>query len=141
MDIDWNATAAWIALAISVTGTIVSPLITTYLTNKHQREMRLLDIKQTAETKYIDNRDATFNTFVAKVGQVMAYPDKEAMKDFGDAYFAVYSYVPDSFWPKLDMFYKNIIQNHFDDAKKMYPEIIHMISSTAKEERPEIHIK
>ncbi len=141
MNIDWNATAAWIALAISVTGTIASPLITTYLTNRHQREMRLLDIEQIAETKYIDERNQIFNAFVAKVGQVMAYPDKEAVKDFGDAYFAVYPYVPDSFWPKLDMFYKNIIQNHFEEAKRMCPEIIHMISSTSREGLPKIREK
>ena len=42
--IDWNATAAWIALAISITGTIVGPIITTILTNRHQIKLRKLDI-------------------------------------------------------------------------------------------------
>lgn len=40
--IDWSATAAWIALAIS----IISPAITTILTNRHQLKLRKLDIQE-----------------------------------------------------------------------------------------------
>ena len=40
--IDWSATAAWIALAIS----IISPAITTILTNRHQLKLRELDIQE-----------------------------------------------------------------------------------------------
>lgn len=40
--IDWSATAAWIALAIS----IISPAITTILSNRHQLKLRELDIQE-----------------------------------------------------------------------------------------------
>lgn len=40
--IDWSATAAWIALAIS----IISPAITTILANRHQLKLRKLDIQE-----------------------------------------------------------------------------------------------
>ena len=44
--IDWSATAAWIALVISIVGTVASPLITSALNNRHQKKMRELDIKE-----------------------------------------------------------------------------------------------
>lgn len=39
--IDWNATAAWIALAVS----IVTPTISLLLSNIHQRKLKKLELK------------------------------------------------------------------------------------------------
>lgn len=43
--IDWNSTAAWIALIVSIVGTISSPIINTLLSNRHQLKIRKLDTK------------------------------------------------------------------------------------------------
>lgn len=43
---DWNAAAAWIALAISLVGSIAGPIITTILTNRHQLKLRMMDIHE-----------------------------------------------------------------------------------------------
>lgn len=50
--IDWSATAAWIALAIS----IISPAITTILANRHQLKLRKLDIQEKHTDAYTSAR-------------------------------------------------------------------------------------
>ena len=45
-NVDWSATAAWISLVISITGTILGPIITTILTNRHQLKLRRLDLQE-----------------------------------------------------------------------------------------------
>lgn len=50
-NIDWNATAAWIALAVA----IISPIITTIIANCHQSEMKRLEIMEKRGLDIIEN--------------------------------------------------------------------------------------
>lgn len=50
--IDWDATAAWAALAISIVGSIISPIITTILTNRYQLKLRQMDIHTNTISTY-----------------------------------------------------------------------------------------
>lgn len=141
MEIDWSATAAWIALIVSIVGTITSPLITTLLTNRHQFKMRKLEMETIAKTKYIDERNAVFNIFVAKTGQVLISADDVSLKEFGEAFFKVYQYIPSKQWGYLDLFYKAVTNRQTHAISEMYPDIIYLLAETAKELPPEIHKK
>lgn len=57
---DWSATAAWIALAISIVGTIASPIINSILNNRYQLKLHNLDLKN----KYQEQRAETINSSV-----------------------------------------------------------------------------
>ena len=67
-NVDWSATAAWIALVISIIGTVASPLITTVLTNRHQLKLRALDIKQNSIRTYEERRFQAITAFFQKTG-------------------------------------------------------------------------
>ncbi len=134
--IDWSATAAWIALIISVTGTILSPIITAFITNNHQLKLRKLDLEQSALDKYENNRFTALNTFISKAGRCLSYSDEETVKDLGEAYHCIYQYVPEDFWSDLDQFYTLLISYKFDEAKKIYPAIVRRLSAILKESPP-----
>lgn len=127
-NVDWSATAAWIALAISITGTILGPIITTILTNRHQLKLRQMDITQKVIEKCEERRFLAINTFIAKAGCCLSCVDEESVKDFGESYHCIYQYVPDKFWPKLDEFYMVLISYNWKSAKELYPEIIHELA-------------
>ncbi len=131
--IDWSATAAWIALIISVVGTVVGPLITTIITNKHQLKLRELDLKQSAIDNYNQNRFNTLNTFIGKSGRCLSYLDENSVMDLGEAYHCIYQYVPTDFWDELDEFYATLISYKWDDAKRLYPPIVRRLSEILKE--------
>ena len=130
---DWNATAAWIALVISVTGTIAGPIITAIITNRHQLKLRELDIKQSALNMYEQNRFNAINTFIAKASRCLSYLDENSVMDLGEAYHCIYQYVPDNFWGDLDELYAVLIAYKWDKAKENYPPIVRRLSAILKE--------
>ena len=131
--IDWNATAAWIALVISVAGTISSPIITAIITNRHQLRLRKLDIKQAAVDRFEQNRFTAINTFISKAGRCLAYADENSVMDLGEAYHCIYQYVPVDFWDELDEFFSTLVSYKWDVAKKLYPPIVRRLSGILTE--------
>lgn len=132
-DVDWSATAAWIALAISIIGTIASPLITTWLTNKHQLKMYKLKSEANRIDKINDARTAALNAFISNTGKCISVTSLDNISDFGSSYFAAYQYVPEEYWSELDSLFNDIVQNQWDDARKTYVKLIHLIADLLKE--------
>ena len=130
---DWNAAAAWIALAISLVGSIAGPIITTILTNRHQLKLRMMDIHEKTISAYDEKRFKALNTFIAKAGKCLAYGDDNFLCELGEAYFQIYQYVPSDFWPTLDQFYKFLIEFDYNNAHEMYPQIIYRLTEILKE--------
>ena len=130
--IDWNATAAWAALAISIVGSIISPIITTILTNRYQLKLRQMDIHTNTISAYEKNRFETLNTFIAKSGKCLAYFDETSVSELGEFYFQIYQYVPIELWNTLDEFYECLINFDRKNACKMHPLIIHRLAEILK---------
>lgn len=131
--IDWSATAAWVALIVSIVGTIAGPLITSVLNNRHQRKMYILQTRDKQISAANDARRSTLEKFLADVGKFIAYPDDETAPDFGSSYFPAYQYIPDKYWELLDTLYKDVVYRNLDSAKSEYQEIIHVIAEILKE--------
>lgn len=131
--IDWNATAAWIALAISITGTIAGPIVTAILTNRHQLKLRKLDIEQRKTEKYIDARNYAITSFISKTGQCITSADIPVLKELGLVYHNVYAYVPQSLWPSLDDLYQSIVCYNWTDSRKKFTVISHSLAELLKE--------
>jgi hypothetical protein len=134
--IDWNATAAWIALAISITGTIVGPIITTILTNRHQIKLRKLDIYERKYKDFTNRRRTTIENFISYTGQYITNPHREEFKNYSNHFFSIYAYAPESMWPSLDALYEHIAQENDSDAKMQFVEINRVLSAMLKEEPP-----
>lgn len=128
-NVDWSATAAWIALAISITGTIAGPLINTVLANRHQLKLRQLDLQE----KSLSEKYDVLKKCISEIGSCIANPDSINMSEFGRAYFPVYAYVPKQHWELLDAFYAAVNSPDFDNAEQMHPQIIHLLSELLKE--------
>lgn len=125
-DVDWSATAAWIALAISITGTIASPLITTILTNRY----RLKIFKMKRQEKHQSDYQKLFHSCISSIGACIAYPDERNLTALGENFHNVYAYVPQENWPLLDSFYLALINHDIATAKKYCTDVIHLLISS-----------
>lgn len=132
-NVDWSATAAWIALAISIVGTIASPLITSCLNNRHQRKMYKLKSEDRRIDKINDSRISTLKSFITNTGKCISHTSVDNISDFGSSFFSVYQYIPCSRWVDLDKLYRDIINNRWDDARTSFLEISHLIAELLKE--------
>lgn len=132
-NVDWSATAAWIALVISIIGTVASPLITTVLTNRHQLKLRALDIKQNSIKTYEERRFQAITTFFQKTGGCFSSFNMRELCECGSVYHCVYQYVPVDFWPDLDQLYTALVNEDWHTAKDLYPPIARRLSEILKE--------
>lgn len=137
--IDWSATAAWIALVISIIGTLASPIITAIITNKHQIKLREQDIKQKTAEKYEDARTSAINSFIANTGRYLTSLNNESTEDFSKSFHIVYQYVPETMWNELDQLYKLLLNQRsgtHQQALEAYSNIIRKLSAILKEAPP-----
>lgn len=124
--IDWSATAAWIALVISITGTVVGPIVTSVLNNHHQLKMKKLELEESLLSKRID----IMKQCISGIGLVLAYPNSSNLTEFGKSFHNVYMYIPPDKWYDLDCFYNYVISGEIDIAKERCPEVIKMLTET-----------
>lgn len=69
--IDWSATAAWIAVIISIIGASVGPLLTACINNKHQLKLRELDIKEKELSEYHAKRRTAIENFLSSTSKYL----------------------------------------------------------------------
>lgn len=120
---DWSATAAWIALAISITGSIAGPIITTILTNRYQLKLRKLDYQQKRIDELNSARTQAITAFISDTGKCLVCPDASARHSCGYSYHNVYAFVPESLWPQLDNLYSCICGHDWETAIELFPAI------------------
>lgn len=122
--IDWSATAAWVAVIISVVGTVVGPIATAVLTNRHQLKIRKLELRQNER----DKRITSIWNCISGIGSVLACPSVENLSFFGQTFPVAYTILPEKYWPLLDDFLISVSNSRFPHAKEISTEIIHLLS-------------
>lgn len=125
--IDWSATAAWIALVISITGTVLGPIVTTVLTNRHQLHLRKIELQ---EKQFLETQHEIRNC-ISCIGAVMAVVNSENLINFGKYFPSIYSYVPVDKWTILDEFQSTVLSRN-DIAIGQYEGIIHLLTDILK---------
>lgn len=111
--LDWSATAAWIALIISVAGTVIGPIATAVLTNRHQLKIYKLELSQ----KELDDKTASIRNCISGIGSVLADQSRENLEFFGKTFPVAYSFLPQDKWYLLDNFFLLITNYKYADAK------------------------
>ena len=127
--IDWNATAAWIALAVS----IITPAISLLLNNIHQRKLKKTELKNALIIKQYDemkNVIIEYHKCVSKLHMISA----GAISEYELAYRKLFLFVPNEHWETLEKFNKTLLSN-IDSAsiQEQYLEITEILASLLQE--------
>ncbi len=128
-DVDWSATAAWIALVISITGTIAGPILTAKIKNRHQLKMFTLK----SNYKEYAQKQRLLRQSISGIGFFLSAPSSIKMKKFSKTFHYAYAYLPEEKWPLLDDFYTSVVNKDYAAARQKQPEIIHLLSESLKE--------
>lgn len=127
---DWSAIAAWIALAIS----IVTPAITTLLTNRHQLKLHKLSVKEKREDDYNAARILVIEQFISNISKYISRPSAANKRECAECFFRIYAYVPQSLWPFLDVLNEMLESDQLDDALNLFRDISKSLACLLKEE-------
>ena len=132
-NVDWSATAAWIALAISIIGTICSPIITSWLNNRFQLKLYELKSESDRIDKINDERNSSLRAFLSSVGKSVTYSSVNSLAELGSVFSTVYPYIPEKHWEELDRLYGYIINDKWESARDSYLFFTHVIADLLKE--------
>lgn len=130
---DWNATAAWIALVISLIGTIASPIITSIITNRHQLKLRKLDIEEKQISEYTEHRRCAIENFLSSTSKYLSDCQYKNIEVCGEKFFQVYSYVPQNLWESLNILYSHICEDRTDEARVLFLKISNQLAEILTE--------
>lgn len=120
--IDWNATAAWIALAVA----IITPAVTSCLNNRHQQKM--YDLKRMNDR--IDMQNAAISSAISGIGLCLANPTADNVSSFGERFHAAYAYIPECHWDELNAFFSCISDRNLEAAKASCSDIVMLLASS-----------
>ncbi|BCK01441.1 hypothetical protein [Anaerocolumna chitinilytica] len=101
--IDWNATAAWIALVVTLVISLLVPLVTAIINNKHQLEVKKIDMLQSAYNDYNLKMRTVFEDYINWTSKELTYrSDLVQTASYLKSYHELYFYVPKELWDKLE---------------------------------------
>lgn len=132
--IDWSATAAWIALAVS----IVTPTISLLLNNIHQRKLKKLELKHSLRLESYHQMEKVFNDFLDNVSSKLHFVGSHS-KEYELAYHKLFLYVPKEYWQTLKIFNEIILTNSDSDAiQEQYLKVTEILASLLQETQKQI---
>lgn len=133
--IDWNATAAWIALAVS----IITPAISLLLNNIHQRKLKETELKNALIIKQYDEMKNVIIEYHKCVSTKLHMISAGAISEYELAYRKLFLFVPNEHWETLEKFNKTLLSN-IDSAsiQEQYLEITEILASLLQDTQKQI---
>lgn len=133
--IDWNTTAAWIALIISIT----TPAISLLLNNIHQRKLKRLELRHQKEIEYYHQQCNIFSNYLKQVS-IHIHALGGSIFDYSTAYHELFMYVPQRYWDLLASFDDAIRSNNAEKIDLLYLEVTQTLASLLQEQQKQIPV-
>lgn len=133
--IDWNATAAWIALAVS----IITPAISVLLNNIHQRKMKETEAKNILILKQYDEMKKAIIKYHKHVSTKLYMISAGSTSEYEFAYRKLFLFIPNEHWKTLEEFNETLLANNDSDAiQEQYLKVTELLASLLQETQKQI---
>ena len=93
---------------------IVSPVITTYLNNKHQLKLLIVEKEFDRKKEYEEYINSIINNFLKNVGNFIAYPTSENLSDFEESFYILMMIIPKENYYTFQSFLNNMVDQDFE---------------------------
>ena len=114
-------TVSEITTIISVTGAVLSPILTIWLNHRYQ-------LKQEAFSQYVTKRTEAISDYLAAMEYVV--------DGHGECYFkycgAAYAYTSEKSWDLIDEMTKYVYDRDLDNAHTLFPKLCKQLASETK---------
>lgn len=122
--VDWSATAAWTAVAVSIGTVVVVPVLTSIISGIFQLLIRKLEARDHRRELGVTAIDSA----ISSIGRCASCLNVVTLQEFGSTYFSAYAYVDSSLWPELNSFYSYVIDENIENVALKAPEIILLLT-------------
>lgn len=126
MNIDWNATIAWIAFGVAV----ITPCVTTFLNNRFQLKLKNIEIHQKLQNEYLQKLSSVYTSYLEATSKILIdnnYLDE--LTNYSRAYHVIFLYLPTELHSSLEQLDVLISNKQYDkDSKDLLLHITKMLS-------------
>lgn len=99
---------------------IISPILTAIINNRHQKRMKLLELKQQQYENTLLHKRDIFESYLKGLGLVIHYSDHPNISTYSQYYLAAYMYLPDRVRSLMSEMNTKILYQNIDDVGNLY---------------------
>ncbi|MBQ8237116.1 MAG: hypothetical protein IJZ39_03060 [Oscillospiraceae bacterium] len=137
MNIDINALASWVAIALTLILSILVPVFNQIANNRFQLKKAKQDRKLNEESEKLSKKFAAYEGFLMDVGAAIEYQRNENMATAGASIGRLYLYVPNEWHKQLDELYHSIRKYEWGKAEEQYIALSKLLAEEYRETEPE----
>lgn len=138
---DWSASVAWIAFAVSFSTAIITPAVTQVLSNRHQRSLKELELKNLKEQNYFSCCKSAYEDFVNQASSQLFSIGGNRI-DYERSYQKLFLYVPPEHWPALKRLNSDILSrpSKYENCQS-FDKVIEILGALLQEQQTRIQTK
>lgn len=127
MQIDINALASWVAIAVTLILSILVPLFSQIANNHFQLKKAKQERKMDEEKEKLSQKTEAYERFLTDVGAATEYQSKDNVATAGASIGRIYLYLPIEWHPKLDALHYSLYECEWQKAQKQYIELAKIV--------------
>lgn len=133
--IDWNATAAWIALAVS----IITPTISLFINNRHQRKLKQLELLNQKAAEFYSKQCNVFTKYLRNVTEHI-HAVGGSIFNYDTSYHELFMYIPEKHWGLFISLDEAIRSKNQQQIELLYLEVTKTLALILQEQRKQIPV-
>jgi hypothetical protein len=103
---------------------LISPIITTLLNNRHQLKIRKLELAQKHNENTVLYMRNIFENYVSALSKVSSYATVESITEYGKYYSLAYMYLPENLQSEMSKINKLVIARDYDNIAPLLEDLI-----------------
>lgn len=116
MDIDWNASVAWIAFGVAV----LTPAVTTFLNNQFQLKLKKMELKFSKQSEFYEKQRSCIEHFLTFASKQIETNYETERIEFCKCYHELLLYLPKQDWNKIKTLYVAITKRKSESVDQLY---------------------
>lgn len=98
---------------------IISPILTTIINNRYQTKIRRMEHLQQEQKDTVLYQRNIYENYLKHAGRCIYYADREALKDYGEYYYAALMYAPYDIHSDMIKANNLMLEDKYDEASPL----------------------
>lgn len=115
--------------AIIAVISLLSPILTALINNRHLKKMRLLELEQERYAKNVLFKRQVFENYISMAGEFLTIGSAAVYKDFGSAHALAYLYADEELRHDMSNLHQNLVEHNGVQAKQDFAKIVPQVNA------------
>ncbi len=108
---------------------IISPILTSLINNRHQRQLKKLEIKEQRYQETVIYKKNIFEKYLKCASRCVIYANEDSLRDYGEHYLIALMYAPEDIQEQMMKTHDMIKKHNWDDATNLLEQLTPMVTN------------